>query len=813
MKRLAMASVLSLAATVLVSPASRASGFIVVDPAFHPPVHPIVRPPAVHPPGHPIAPPPSHTMLHGSVSFGLRLADEDIKVEINDQVAKTYITQTFMNDSDQNLAGTYLFPLPDDTTFSSFSLHIDGKPVEGKILEAQEARTQYETIVRQMVDPGLLEYADYKTVRCRIFPIPAHGSKKVEFEYTQVLRGENGLLKYDFPLKSKGESGAIDQVKVNVKLASKQGVRTIWSPTHTISAERPDNQHARISMLSHDTIPDKDFLLYYSVSNKDMSANLLTHKAPAEDGYFMLTLSPPVKGAQILDKDVVLTLDTSGSMNGEKLQQAKKALRYIVNALGPQDRFSIVQFNTDVEVFKYHIVSATPENKKAALSWIDDLEARGGTNIGGALQMGSSLLSEQSTRPAYIVMMTDGEPTVGETDPASLLKSFAPKRDIRLFDFGVGYDVNTKLLNKLADNHHGTSQYVEPNENLETALSAFYEKIKSPVLSNVHIDYSGINVKDIYPREVKDVFAGSQVLLIGKYKGSGSASVHVTGSVNGVAKSYNFPLKFENEDADHTYLPRLWAMRRIGHLTDVAQENGNNREVVDEIVGLSKKYGIISQYTSYLVTDPSENHRMPVRTFIPGDHPRGGTPGMAAGGAGGHGFAAAMPMSAPVPALNREATSTRGSLMRSNMQPSAVQIIDARGADFMAQPSVVMDRHYSLAVPAGINAFTGAQAVKKAKTMSSLKQSSVVADGDEESSGVRTVADKTFYSRDGVWTESDAQDQKTLKVEVIEFGSTKYFDLIKNVPGISKYLSVGEQVMFIYKGHCYKIIKGTSNVG
>src|ERR1700733_13815906 len=254
-----MASVLSIAATALLAPMARASGFIVVDNGMTPtvamlpgvtmpgrPPH-MVRPAIAHPgvmlPGVRPVPPDPHnpTVLKGNVSFGLHLQSEEIKVDIVDQVAKTYIIQTFANDTDNNLAGTYLFPLPDDTTFSSFSLHIDGRPVEGKILEAQEARQQYEAIVRSMVDPGLLEYADYKTVRARIFPIPAHGTKKVELEYTQVLHAENGMLKYRFPLKAEGESAPVEEVKIDAKLASKQGVRTIWSPTHTITTTRSDN--------------------------------------------------------------------------------------------------------------------------------------------------------------------------------------------------------------------------------------------------------------------------------------------------------------------------------------------------------------------------------------------------------------------------------------------------------------------------------------------------------------------------------------------------------------------------------------------
>ncbi|HEY9712954.1 MAG TPA: VIT domain-containing protein, partial [Chroococcales cyanobacterium] len=298
MKRLAFASsVLSLAASMALAPSARSAGFIAVDPAFggagmivplSTPIVPIPRHPM--PPGHPTTPLPHRPVLRGGVSYGLHLESENIKVDITDQVARTYITQTFMNDTDRNLAGTYLFPLPEDTTFSSFSLHIDGKPIEGQILEANAARQQYEEIVRRMVDPGLLEYADYKTVRARIFPIPAHGTKKVELEYTQVLKAENGMLKYRFPLKAEASSVPVDEIKIEAKLSAKQGLRTIWSPTHTITSDRSDNNHAKISLLSHDSVPDKDFLLYYSVSDKDLAANLLTHKNPSEDGYFLLTL-------------------------------------------------------------------------------------------------------------------------------------------------------------------------------------------------------------------------------------------------------------------------------------------------------------------------------------------------------------------------------------------------------------------------------------------------------------------------------------------------------------------------------------------
>lgn len=815
-----------LAASVMLAPAANAAGMIMVDPMPGGGM-PVINPVPIVRPGHP-TPRPGHTpLLKGSVIYGLRLQSADIKVDIQDQVAKTYITQTFINDSDHDLAGTYLFPLPDDTTFSSFSLQIDGKPVEGKILEAQEARQQYEEIVRRMVDPGLLEYADYKTVRARIFPIPAHGTKKVELEYTQLLKAENGMMKYRFPLKTEG-AGEAEEINVRVKLNSKQGLRTIWSPTHTITTDRDGDHAAKIAFLGKDTVPDKDFYLYYSLSDKDFAANLLTHKDTNEDGYYLLTLAPPVESKEVAAKDIVLVADTSGSMNGERMEQNKQALKYLVNALSADDRFSIVQFNTDVDSFKPNLIPASAENKKAAVAFIDDLEARGGTNIGDALKTGVTMLDtagDIGARPGYLILMTDGEPTVGETSVPGLLTSIKPKRDVRVFDFGVGYDINTQLLNKLAEAHHGTSHYVEPDETIETSLSNFYQKIKSPVLTDVKIAYDGgITVKDTYPREVKDIFAGTQVLLLGRYKGDGDGTVKVTGSVNGVQKAYSFPVKFAAAEADHTYLPRLWAMRRIGHLTDVAKENGDNKEVVDEIVSLSKKYGIISQYTSFLVTDPNDATSNGRRAGLVNRADGGRIVGWSGGFGGGAGGGMVPPppavslssamaqKAARLPATHMgkfvhsagessfgdeallSAPTGASSVNRSTTAwynaPREVQIIDSR--------PTVMDYRTS-----------GKDAVKREKEVAELKTKVAVAD-NESAAEVRNVGDKTFLLKNGIWTDSSYDEKTSPKIEEITFGSKEYFDLIKT-PGVSKILALGHQVLFVLNGHTYKItFKGTA---
>lgn len=873
---LAALTVIGTSASLLTAPSAQASGFIVVDPAFHGAIAPVPISPPTTPitpirPGHPL-PRPVPPVLHGSVSTGLSLDKQEISVDIDNNVAKTYIKQTFRNDTDRDLAGTYLFPLPQDATFSSFSLHIDGKPIEGKILAAAEARQQYEQIVRSMVDPGLLEYADYKTVRARIFPIPKRGTKTVELEYTQLLKTNGGMLKYRFPLKS-AQAQAVDETKIDIRVKSKEELRSVWSPSHSIKTDRKDSHNAIVSFddKATDKLADKDFSVYYTISDKDLSTSILTHKKSDEDGYFLMTLNPPLTAKEIVEKDVVLIADTSGSMNGEKMDQCKKALKYVIESLHPKDRFSLVSFNTDSEVFKSQLVEATKENKNKANEFIDDLRARGGTNIGDALSSGLEILNDSSSRPAYLVLMTDGQPTVGTIEVNDLVKSVKPKRDVRLFDFGVGYDVNTQLLNKLAEEHHGSAQYVEPDEDLEISLSSFYQKISSPVLSDVKLVYDGIEVKDVYPKTVKDLFAGTPVMLLGRYKTGAEATVKLTGSVNGAAKSFDFPLTFEKSEAGASYLPRMWAMRRIGYLTEVAQANNDNKEVVDEIIELSKHYGIISAYTSFLVTDPNEptafrNTVMPIDSvgasgglipppppgavpqpmlqrvssvrgarfnFMPnawgGDEFRSGEEWSsssapqtmfafsskqkaAIGGGGGGGslnrqvsgrLHSPTKLDSGVP-RSAENKSELAMLPPSNFGASAGadKIYGDEGADRdrLKESKDAFARSLASAKPAG------EKAVLAQKSLASLKG----ADGVSATStinGVKVIGEKTFYFLNGFWVDSSFEKEKDPKIDEIEFGSEKYFDLVKSDSEITPFLGAGQQVIVVFKGHCYKIVE------
>jgi len=785
---------LSLGILTLQAPMASATGFLYVDSTFHSLPNIRIGLPTTNP-TNPTGPHPTSPLLHGSVQTGVYLDAQDIKVDIFDQVAKTYIKQTFKNDTDKILSGTYLFPLPDDATFSSFSLHIDGKPVEGKILEKAEATAQYEAIVRKMIDPGLLEYADYKTVRARIYPIPAHGSKTVELEYTQLLKANGGIVSYKYPLRTTNKD-AVSETKLNVSLKGKQGIRTIWSPTHHISMTRKNEHQATVSFDEKNGTAEKDFLLSYVLSASELATNLQSHKKDGEDGFFLLAIAPPIANKIAVAKDIVIVTDTSGSMAGEWLEQSKKSLKYIVNSLNQGDRFNIVQFNTDADAFEDKLLDATKENKAKAISYIEDLEAHGGTNLADAVSLGSSMFQAESKRPSYMIMMTDGEPTVGKTGHKEIANLLLSKPDLRVFNLGIGYDINTQLLDKIASNHHGTAQFVEPGENLETALSGLYDKIRNPIMSDVKIAYEGITVKDVYPRTVKDMFANTQVMLVGKYKGAGDAKIKISGTINGAPKTFQFPLAFPEKDLQANYLPRLWAMRRVAHLTEVAKENGNTQEIVDEIMALSRQHGIVTAYSSYLVTEPNgmqivNNRPMPMpvsRPMAMESSVRGGfvkqrAPGVArAGGAGGGGS------NLPATSMGRAALQMRKS---DNMYIAA----DERQKDAGTNQLLAMmaDKEEK-----------GEKAVHFKKVQSKLKTDTYVEGDGSSISQTKIVDDKTFRLKNGSWVD-DALAVFKGKTEKVEFASKRYFDLIKEFPGIAKYLAVGKSVTLVFKGTCFKI--------
>ncbi len=535
-----------------------------------------------------------------------------VNVSILDQVAITHVDQVFYNPNEFQVEGTYVFPLPSGAVVSSFTLWVDGKPVKGEILEADAARRKYEEIVRKSKDPALLEYINQGAVQAHIFPIPPQGERRIELEYSQVLAAENGLVRYVYPLNTEKFSlWPLDSVSVSVDIQSKVPLRAVYSTSHNVDIDRTDENHITVGYEEERVLPEKDFALFYSLGEEE-AFHLMTFRDPLDtmesDGFFLLLLAPrPDSRTETQDKDIILVLDKSGSMEGEKIQQAQAALRYILDNLNPDDRFNIIAFSTGINQYAYQMRPASEAHE--ARNWINSLSAEGSTDINRALLEAATMTDKE--RPTYLIFLTDGLPTEGVIDSQQIIQNFseAAPQNLRLFAFGVGYDVDTLLLDTLTQDHHGASSYVLPGEQLDENLSSFYTKISTPVLTSLELDFGDMAVYDVYPSPLPDLFVGSQVIVVGRYRQGGATTVTLTGQVNGVEHKYSYPEQvFTRENLDDneslTAIPRLWATRKIGYLLNKIRLNGNDQETIDQIVRLSIRYGIVTPYTSYLVTEP-----------------------------------------------------------------------------------------------------------------------------------------------------------------------------------------------------------------
>jgi Ca-activated chloride channel family protein len=678
-----------------------------------------------------------------------------VQVIIQDQLAVTHVDQVFYNPNDWAIEGTYLFPLPVDAAVSSFKLWMDGQPVQGQVLDAEQARQQYQQIVSRLRDPALLEYAGRGAVQAHIFPIPSHGERRIELEYTQALTAENGLVRYVYPLDTeKFSHQPLEKVSINVDIQSTAPIRAVYSPSHDIAVDRQDDRHVTAGYEAQNVLPDSDFALYYSLGDTQ-ALHLLSYRDPGDaqdaDGFFMLLLAPqPDVSPTSIPKDVILVLDHSGSMDGEKFTQAQAALRYILQNLNPEDRFNVIAFSTGLETYASQLSPATQADD--AIRWVDGLSAQGSTDINRALLEAASLAD--SERPTYLIFLTDGLPTEGVVDSQKILDNFlqAAPHNLRLFAFGVGYDVDTFLLDSLSQAHHGSSTYVLPGQRLDEILSAYYARISTPVLTDLQLDFGGMATYDLYPAPLPDLFRGSQIVVVGRYRQGGNATLRLSGTVNGQLQSFTFPnqqFAASLEDLSPAQrdvlasLPRLWATRKIGYLLNQVRLQGADQETIDQIVKLSIRYGIVTPYTSYLVTEP-------------------------------------MPL---------------GAAEQDRIANEALSQMQAMAT-----------------APA-----SGQAAVEKAAGQGNLAQAQAPAALEASTSGqVRIVGAQTFVLQDEVWVDTayDPQSMQTGAAGPVKvaFLSEDYFALLQARPELAGAFALGPQVIALAGGTAYQVVDENQSV-
>jgi Ca-activated chloride channel family protein len=543
----------------------------------------------------------------------LAMVNHKVEIAIVDQVATTKVEQVFRNHTDRQLEATYVFPVPKGASVNKFSMWVGDKEVAGELLDAPKAKQVYTEIVRRTQDPGLLEYMGNNLFKLSVFPVPPRGDQKVMLSYTSVAGRDSSLVEYIYPLKTDGKATqTLEDFSIKAGIKSQHAVQNVYSPTHALNITRTSDHEVTVNFEKAQALLDKDFQLFYSLGDKDVGLTALTHRpVSTEDGHFMLLLSPKVEMAKenYIPRDMILVLDTSGSMRGAKMEQARRALKYCLDNLKSKDRFGIVQFATSVNTYRDNLVASSQEQVEDAKKWVDKLKATGGTNINGALMKALEMRNDDPARTFTVVFFTDGAPTLGDTtDTKEILKNVAKKNtaNTRIFTFGVGEsdDLNAVFLDQLAEQTRAVSTFVRPAEDIETKVSSLYNKISHPVLANLKITVGDkVQLSEVYPPQLPDLFHGGQVVVMGRYTGNGPVSITLTGMVGMEKKEFVYEMTFPSKSAgdDRSFVEDLWARRKVGYLLDQIRINGEKKELVDEVVTLAKKYGIATPYTSYLV--------------------------------------------------------------------------------------------------------------------------------------------------------------------------------------------------------------------
>jgi Ca-activated chloride channel family protein len=520
-----------------------------------------------------------------------------------------------------------MFPLPKGAAFQDLKLSINGEMVAGETMNANQARQIYEEIVRRQRDPALLEWMGYGLLRARIFPIAPGEQKKVVVRFQTVADREGDALRVDYFRGMQTTQHGLNQqpegrTSFVLTYPDEPMYGRAYSPTHSLyeggyvrdgedSEDRSFVSNVRSSMRRvevRDATGEVTILI--PIRRSTSAAISLLANAPGNgDGFALITLSPPSVRPRPVPRDLTFVIDVSGSMSGQKIEQARAAGKQILRSLSPMDRFRLIDFSSDVRTFRDGFSTATRENLRTAERYLDQLDAQGSTNISGALDEALSTPVQPGRLP-IILFLTDGQPTVGERDASVIASNVAKQRGSRrLFTFGVGADLNVSLIEQLAIEGRGTASFVRPEESVERAVGIVASRLTSPLVTDVRVRGDGVRLLKMHPSGPVDIFAGEDLVILARYDGSGDAVVRFDGQTTSGPVSWSSRVNFPDRSRENPFVARLWATQRVGYLSAEKRKHGGSQEIDDEIRDLGDRFGIPTEFSSYLVVEPGMNRR------------------------------------------------------------------------------------------------------------------------------------------------------------------------------------------------------------
>jgi Ca-activated chloride channel family protein len=757
-----------------------------------------------------------------------------LSADVKGQMASAVLTTRFRNLTRGTIEIDYLAPLPEGASVVSAVLVEEGKELMGKVYAKEEALRIYTETVAEMKDPALIEYAGKDTYRARIYPVPPGKTRTLELSMSFLVPKERGLCGISVPLAGPvTRRHAIGRQEVVVRFSDTPGLSNVYSPLPAVvTAREGAGGSARWEAENAGALDS--FRLFYRTGSEGIGASLISHRPSLdEDGYFLFLAEPALdESARPLPKDVCFVLDISGSMCGSKFRQATEATRFILGKLAPEDRFGLIHFSTETGRWKDELAPMTAENRADAERYLSLLRDGGGTDIGTPLSMALDMMD--GGRPAYVLFLTDGDANVGVTGEKELAGIIGTRNgaSARIFSFGVGYDLNARLLERFSSVSGGSTTFVDETEDIEAKVSEFFSRITSPVLTSPEIKTS-LPVNRTCPRRLRDLFAGGQISMVGRYPAGGECSFELAGLEGGERKSFSNAFELSDVPApEASFLRTLWATRRSAQIMeelDLSSFTGaaglrHRKELTDELVELARRYGVLTPFTSFLATEDLNLNDDSFDDVVG----RLGLKDLTSG---------------------RDAVRWRH--MRSmdadvvDVQPNAARFVEYANMDTKLA-SMEMDEEYdvmsvcrmsmsqaALAHPISESRLPGGGedgahldfsrpdrrlktlSATRSATHSNLRRSGTSRDDTGKGSGApsgemvppETIGGRTFFLKDGVLVEGDLTEDELGGAKEVEQFSPEYFSLASEIPpeGLG-WLSQEKPIVFRWKGAVYRVV-------
>jgi len=551
-------------------------------------------------------------------------------VLISGTVAKTTITMVVSNPTRSRAQAQVVLPVPAGSAISTFGIDGIGDEPTAELLPREEATRRYQEIVRKMVDPGLLEFVGNAMIQSSVFPVEPGAERTVTIEYEQVLDAHRGTVEYVLPRSSATSNTGIAW-DLNIEVESdKDDLGTVFSPSHPIVSTPHGDRRMSVEVPMLDE--PGAFVLYAATSAATDEPTVLMYPTDDTSGYFMFVADAPDSADSDGDpmlRDVTIVIDRSGSMRGEKLEQAKEAAKQVVYGMRNGERISIVDYSSDVRSYADSSVVITKDSRKQVVEYIDRIRSGGGTNLHDALIEALTQPSDERMLP-LVLFMTDGLATEGKTGEVEIRDAAAKNNasDRRVFTFGVGLDVNAPLLDAISQQTSAEPTYVLPGEDVEMKVGRVFDQLNGPVMLDTAF-YGGVGefcgtgmtkemmeqinqsrVHSIEDGGLGDLYTGSRVVILGKYENPSKMAMwmRLTGTHNDQHVVIGTHASMQETSARYGFIPRLWAQQRIDSLIDqirISTADGSkpNDELVEEITKLSLEHGVMTEYTAFLASE------------------------------------------------------------------------------------------------------------------------------------------------------------------------------------------------------------------